>query len=53
MTGLDLRALHSTVSVEIFATHLALPAVITLGLAYAAEVMRRLEVPPARQGAAA
>lgn len=42
-TGLDPWSLNSTVSLETLATHLALPGVITLGLAYAASVMRRLQ----------
>ena len=42
-TGLDFDSLNSTISVEILATHLALPGVVTLGLAYAADVLHRLE----------
>ncbi|HEX8105015.1 MAG TPA: sensor histidine kinase [Solirubrobacteraceae bacterium] len=43
LTGLDPWTLKSTVSLETLATHLALPGVVTFGLAYAADVMRRLE----------
>ena len=44
LTGLEPDSFRSSVSIEIFATHLALPGVVTLGLAYAADVLRRLEV---------
>jgi signal transduction histidine kinase len=43
LTGLDMDSLRSTIRLETLATHLALPGVVTLGLAYAAEVLRRLE----------
>jgi len=48
LTGLELWALRSTVSLETLATHLALPGAVTLGLAYAAEVLRRLDSEQAR-----
>jgi len=48
LTGLSVEDLNSTVSVEILATHLALPGVLTLGLAYAADVLRRLDAQQAR-----
>ena len=48
LTGLEPESFRSTVSVEILATHLALPGVVTLGLAYAADVLRRLEGEQAR-----
>ncbi len=43
LTGLEPESFRSSVSIEIFATHLALPGVLTLGLAYAADVLHRLE----------
>jgi signal transduction histidine kinase len=42
-TGLDPWTLRSTVSLETLATHLTLPGVVTLGLAYAADVLHRLD----------
>ena len=42
-TGLDLGTLRSSIRLETLATHLALPGVVTLGLAYAADVLRRLQ----------
>jgi len=50
LTGLDLGTLRSSIRLETFATHLALPGAVTLGLAYAAEVLRRLERERERSG---
>ncbi len=42
LTGLDLTTLSSSIRLETLATHLVLPGVVTVGLAYAADVLRRL-----------
>ena len=43
VTGLDIERLESTPRLESLATHLAVPLLITSGLAYAAELLARLE----------
>lgn len=48
LTGLDLMAARTTVGLEILATHLTLPIIVTLGLASAGQVLRRLEAEQAR-----
>ncbi len=48
LTGLAPWALQSNVSVEVLATHLALPGIVTLALAYTRDVLRRLEAEQGR-----
>jgi signal transduction histidine kinase len=43
LTGLDVGDLRDSARLETLATHLALPGVVTLGLAYAGDVLRRLD----------
>ena len=43
ITGLDVNTLRTTTRLDTFVTHILLPMVLTIGVAYAAEAFRRLD----------